>query len=401
MMKKIACALLLAAGIGGNLHAQNTYEAGAEAAMKISNTERTFDGPVGATGIRDFVRLPTGKLILEMNNMGDWDRIAHLDSILVELKRDVAFYKDSLAHFSGNVRIDYALAQKAEYKQIRFLKHDPNGAIFVNKYGIVAPLKMEQDTVRVIIKMNGEEIPRKIKPKGSPVINTTLKTQYQITCTFCLNNYTDIDKFFASREELTHILDTLRTTRYKRSAKDAQRNPSSTVYKPMSQYDRLDRYNFLVKSDVSKRWRNVKNNDMLVLDGHIGAGLVMNTLAPMAELGMSLKRDRGDKDYVEGGFSLSSYYFFEKNPAGASFIKDNWFLNGEVGLSFEDSKKGKYSRLTGGAGFLIRQQGDYFKGPTFKVFTNIQLKNTITISPELIITNNLRQVFPGITVKVF
>jgi hypothetical protein len=68
----------------------------------------------------------------------------------------------------------------------------------------------------------------------------------------------------------------------------------------------------------------------------------------------------------------------------------------------ENADIGDGENMNFGVGYLFARSGGYFKGVTTKVFFNITLmKKGLTLSPELIITNDFREVFPGLTLKVF
>jgi hypothetical protein len=53
-----------------------------------------------------------------------------------------------------------------------------------------------------------------------------------------------------------------------------------------------------------------------------------------------------------------------------------------------------------GLGYLFAQNGNFYKGTTLKFFTTIKTK-VVSLCPELIITNDFKQLYPGFTVKVF
>jgi hypothetical protein len=69
---------------------------------------------------------------------------------------------------------------------------------------------------------------------------------------------------------------------------------------------------------------------------------------------------------------------------------------------FVNADIGEMEGMNFGVGYLFARSGDYFKGVTTKGFFNITLmKKGLTLSPELIFTNDFREVFPGLTLKVF
>jgi hypothetical protein len=77
-------------------------------------------------------------------------------------------------------------------------------------------------------------------------------------------------------------------------------------------------------------------------------------------------------------------------------------VNAEIGSEYDNKTFGVQSRRASiGCGYLFGPKGGYFQNTTFKVFTSIEVFQKVTLSPEVIITNNFKQVFPGFTVKVF
>ena len=83
-------------------------------------------------------------------------------------------------------------------------------------------------------------------------------------------------------------------------------------------------------------------------------------------------------------------------------MRDNWFINFESGSIVESTQPGWLGKETViEVGYLALQKGDYFKNSTLKLYTNLVLTKAITITPEIIFTDNFRQLFPGLTVKFF
>lgn len=102
-----------------------------------------------------------------------------------------------------------------------------------------------------------------------------------------------------------------------------------------------------------------------------------------------------DNEYKERTITLttSSYSLFEKTATGAYEILPNNFVN----LSY-----GENNDVSAGVSYLYWRDGNYFKGLTTKLFFNVTLlKKGLTLSPEVIFTDDFKQIFPGLTLKVF
>ena len=382
MSKQILMAVLIVISMQGKAIAQHEETDEYKKMQNWSKAEKTFTATV-LPNFRDFVYLQNGKMILDMINVQDYQYLNNLDSILIQFRKDIAFYKDSLENGTGNVRIDYVLNAAKEYKQIRFKKYPPEGDIYVNRHGETERLKLEQDTIRILIQ-------NIVGPPKSATFNWS-SFIHPIQATIVLNNYTDIDKVIADKAMLHHIIDTLTSVRTARESKNPYKFPSTCIYRPyyvtsdsvLKKYGNkihFVKYNKIIKREFGQFATYDLPSHHLAAYGNIGAGLVRNTLTPNADLGIS---------YI-------NYYRREYS------VSDNWFINIESGSSYDDQMLGvKIRGFSVGAGYLAVEKGNYFKGTTVKVFASVRLMSGIRICPELIATNNFKQVFPGITVKIF
>ena len=96
----------------------------------LSKSEKMFN-IAEVPNISDYVYLKNGKMIFEMREVADYKYFKNLDSVLLQLRQDIAFYKDSLENGIGNVRIDYALQEGDKTRKVRFIKYNVIGDIFV------------------------------------------------------------------------------------------------------------------------------------------------------------------------------------------------------------------------------------------------------------------------------
>ncbi len=388
----LSTVLILLIGLQGSLFAQK------------SPTERTFSIYREYVNIRDFVHTPNYDMVLEMDNVNDFTRLKRLDSILEQLQSEIAFYKDSLRDYSGNVSIDYVIDVDHDYRAIRFRKHIPNGETFVHKDGEPSRLKIEQDTVNLIMRVKGAEILSHLK--GKPKKNIAFSPQYYVQITLKLNNYSDIGKVIADRKRLRHIVDTIEAATLKN--KDVVAHPhinqSTVVYSMYTDgRESVESYKGILQSPYPTPWGLGNRRDKLVFDINAGIGLIRNTLTPMAEAGISLYNRRGynQTDYnTYITLSVSPYFFFHQAADGRFYTYDNWFVNLSAGGAGEFLGV-KAKLLMGGVGYLFAAKGNYFKNTTMKAFMTIKVKDGFTVSPEIIFTNDFKQIFPGITLKVF
>jgi hypothetical protein len=411
-MRRSILLTMLILSMNGKLFAQQESTEFYKSVSKWSKEDKTFNTTV-LPNFKDFVYLKNAKMIVDIINISDYKYLYNIDSVLVQFRKDIAFYKDSLENGTGNVRIDYVLNSSKEFKQIRFIKYRENNDIYVNRHGETERLKLEQDTVRVIM----QNITGTAKPTY---------WMYPIEITFVLNNYTDIDKVIAQKTLIQHAFDTLVSVRTQREIKNPYRFPSSCIYKPYYSPSSFDTTYMLRNPKVYEKYKSrmhfVKFNEVLKQEfgqfrsfglpahhvaayGNIGAGLVRNTLSPSADLGISYinyYRRGQSRSYEFNTLFASSYFFFDRQADGQFLVSDNWFINIESGSSYDEEMLGvKIRGFSVGAGYLAWEKGNYFKGTTMKVFASVRLLSGLSICPELIATNNFKQIFPGLTFKIF
>ncbi len=363
-------------------------------AAKWTKTETNFNALF--VSHRHVVFLERGnKMIVEMFGLDGYDVLEDVGEILSDFQKQTVRFQDSLqVSPSSSLRIDCAYSSP-DYKMFRVIKHPATGEMLVNKKGALAPLKIEQDTVRILIQ---KKVTKTLK-SGKP-----WNTYNPVQLTLVLNNYTDVEHLIAQRQTIQGYVDTMRAAIRPKANKSPYTYRSTILYRPydtvaerrFKKYDRLIDPDAYVEPD--------KNHDRLVLNANIGVGLVRNALAPVADLGVEFRNPwvQGEKNYRLFGIYTSSYVVFDRMAAQSFTSYANLFLNGELGSSYEgDLLTVKFQRVTLGGGYLLNPDGKYFKNTTAKLFMNFTLKSGITISPEIIATDNFRQVFPGVTIKIF
>jgi len=387
----------------------------------LTGTEKMFNID-GIVNIEDFVYFKNGKMILEMRDVHDYENLKNLDSVLMQFRKDIAFYKDSLENGIGNVRIDYRIDLTkntgSDNRMIRFIKYNTAGDMYVKRNGDIERLKIEQDTIRLLFQVTGHQ----------DILNATThsfgRLIYPIQVTFVLDNFTDIDKIISEKDVILHALDTLPRTRDRNETNFPWRYNSSCIYKPYfsgsagSHYldsvtgknisDKIHfvKFPFILKDEYGQftMYSFQMSQHTFGFYGNIGAGLVRNTLAPNADIGLSHYHYRSGNEPNKFNFTslyMSPFFFFSPNNNGF-YTNDNWFINIESGNTTDNQILGvKLRGFSVGAGYLAFQKGDYFTGATVKVFASLPLLNGITISPELIATDNFKQIFPGLNLKVF
>ncbi len=354
-----------------------------------SKTETEFNMPQQYINVRDYVLLPNNaKIIVELNNPAQYSELKNIDDVLKNFMKEISFYRDSLENGSGSVRIDYTLDEAFPFSKIRFKKHATDGDIFMNRNNNVSRLKVDQDTVHIYVR-HSPLLPPRDRSMSAREREYTHSQFYQLT--FCVNNYTDIEKIIADKEQMQHAFDTIFATKKNNSLQDPYKYPSTTEYKGYSAKPHFIQFRGMITQETSTKLELLYLSDMLTLDANIGIGLLRNTLAPYTEFGISIikqSRTMQNVAYTKTVFRafVSSYFLFES-------AVDNLFVNADIGKS---------KKVSFGVGYLVSGNSSQFNGQTGKVFMNIGiLKKGLTLTPEVIFTNNFSQVFPAITLKVF
>jgi hypothetical protein len=394
MMKYALIGLMLLVGMQQALLAQD------DGVHRKSKAEMLFNmNPPFVNNIHTAHLLKGEAMIIELADLNDYDLLNNLDSIMEEMMKDIEFYKDSMP-VTGNIRIDYVITEDSREKIMRFVKYPSSGDLYVKQNIDIARLKLDQDTVHIILQK---------KPNDRS--NHAHFYDFPAQVTFCLNNYADIDTLLNNKGFLRSIVDTLKNAIPAKKINPEHDFPyggptQSTVdYYPYSAFNKMRRSSVILphgKLEAPMAY----NRNKFAAYGNFSAGLIRNTFAPGIEAGIShIKFDRSpypDHFYFTSLY-LSSVYFFSSGGDGGQVVNDNYFVNIESGSAgMDDDMLGvKVRSVSLGGGYLIISKGDYFKANTFRLFMGLRLGSGLSVYPELIGTNNLKQIFPGMTLKIF
>jgi hypothetical protein len=132
----------------------------------------------------------------------------------------------------------------------------------------------------------------------------------------------------------------------------------------------------------------LSNSITLQATAEIGAGLIRTSLSPNITYDLSISNYKGH----QFGLSGSSYYFFQKNENDHFDISMNHFL----GVSYIRLHE-KKSNIGFSIRYLLNDSRNDFQGDAFMLSTN-HSTNAWRISPALIFSNNLKTIFPSITI---
>jgi len=402
-MKKALLIIMLLQGMAGGMFAQTTP-------YGMSKTEAAFN--IGKNRIRNrhIVSLEKeNKMLIELYSIKNYSLLGDLDTILRHFVKDIAFYKDSLEALSTeNIRIDYTLSLSSANSKVRFKIYPADGSAFINKKNETSKLKLEQDTIHILVSKestNGK--PYNHGPHGS-LLNFNSDSTAQVI--FLLNNYTDIFNLAATKE-VKNIMDSLiEKSGYRTPLKKGQNDQSTIYYNPYSpEPNFVKRYMLL---DYPNHPEDIllnatKGYDYLTANLDLGAGLIKNKIAPVFSAGPEFKIAwkgwntawNPGKEYTVYGLNATAYYLFDKQSDGKYKTNINWFVNAEYGSIYSRKSNKSLSRSTFGLGYLINPDNTHFQKNTFRFFYNVGFSNGLRVLPEVIFTNNFKNIFPGITIS--
>ncbi len=133
--------------------------------------------------------------------------------------------------------------------------------------------------------------------------------------------------------------------------------------------------------------------DGLEISAGIGFGFYRDRFAPDLNFRLAVNwPDRLGNEDLKFGFIYSQQYFYQEQPEGGFNLDVNDFLS-----AFVSSKIGSDREIGFALGMLVRRNGDFYEGNTFKVTGfNRSSKSRVNFSPELIFTDDFKKMIPAL-----
>lgn len=133
--------------------------------------------------------------------------------------------------------------------------------------------------------------------------------------------------------------------------------------------------------------------DMISLSGGVGVNLIKNE--PVIDISAQIGFIFSKKGILKNEFYVS--YNLLSDFADSSKIHLNSFIN--VGYRYNLSKVANKSNWLGVEfGYLLSQNGELFKENTFKLGVNWSVGKYISVSPQLYLSGDLKEVYPAIRI---
>ena len=356
--------MMLLISINGCLFAQN------------NNADKVFEMPPNSISRIYFIDLDKGdKIKFELGDLNDLNVITNLDSILRVFVQDIEPLKDSLADELTSKRIDYIIDPSGKNK-LRIQQFAPNGSSYLVNQGTVAAMKLEQDTVNILLPAPGNPTRIfKIKTKGFHY--------YRIS--FFVNNLGNLAGYMNGR--LQNSVASLQKNAYDRwiKSKDgtlyAKKDHSLSSGMPNGQVGAGDYITFRLTADI----QSYKNYFVPSLSG---TTMIVTT------------RNEIKREY---SVSEEAHFTFAKDDKGTLHTSRSGFIT----FGYNQVNMGKRTSYFGYSpsfsfGWLAKQRGNIYEKNTFKIgFGNIKLFNgQIKIEPLIYLNGFFKEVTPGIRLSL-
>lgn len=348
-----------------------------------SRTETMFNSAkVGTLKKRFDFLLPAGnKMILEFTTDNQVDSLPNIDDLLQEVWKDLAALGDSLQTPLSNKRVDVVFSPVD--KKVRVRDYPQQGDVFRIKDGDVTQLKVEQDTLRIILFTRRASALSGF-PGGQP---------YYIT--FLVNHLNDIPAL----QKQTNIATTVALFK-KDFAARRFKGSSASFTQYYAAYDATKGVRLIpTKGALNSYGRKIT----FIPYVQTGIQYLRGAWVPSAGAGIELTIKPGEN--LENKFQLlwEPYFFFDKDSLKKPSLQRNDFITFKY-LSYSKYNSGARViefRQTFSLGYLIRRSGNYFEPTTFKFsLPGLQTKN-ILLEPEFVFNDFFKNFSPSLKLTLF
>src|SRR5689334_19150069 len=308
-MKKTVIVLALITSILSDLQAQQK-----------SKEDKAFEVPENIIINRRFyLDLEKGnKLVIELTDISDLQRIANIDSLLKVFANDLTPLKDSLSDPITSKRIDYVTDAQGR-KKVRILQYAPKGNNYLINNGELSSLKINQDTINII-----GIIPN--PPKAQQKIRLSNPRYYHLL--YYLNNFDELAGYMNGT--LTEKIETIQ---------DKVNGRWPILKGGGSHYLKPDK---TIVADKPKGFTGAGTGDFLTAQVLINIQNYKAYFVPSFSLGLRLTITNRERTYKwEPGLLWEPHFLFGKDANGKLRTYRNDFLTltyGAGGTTDHDSR---------------------------------------------------------------
>lgn len=323
------------------------------------------------------------RLGVELGSIADLDRLGNIDSLLMVFFSDMRPFKDSLTDPLTSKRVDY-LIDSSGWKKIRIRQFRSSGSSFLLGQGEPAVLRLEQDTINIIIATT---LPMNKDRSGMALV------RYD-RLRFFVNQFNELEGYVTGG--LNNKIRLVRQkTNYNRDWQALSNGGAFLKDDPSISAGRHKGYitpaNDYMSPVVFANIQNYKNafapSFGLGLNVHLNHGFSLNNNHALATHDIALTWEplflfstdvKGQLQTFRNDFLVLSYSL---NPA-----------------SEKDANAGTMIRPAVSLGYLLRREGDYFEKNSFRLSTgSVNLFQGKTfLEPCIFFHDFFRGVTPGI-----
>ena len=137
------------------------------------------------------------------------------------------------------------------------------------------------------------------------------------------------------------------------------------------------------------------NKSQLSIKAGVGVGVVKNQFS--SDFTFRIGKFQTRKGILKHHFYISDNMLYMFNQT------DNFRINNFLNLGYRfnlSNRLDNYNWIGFEAGYLTNSNGDFFKTPTFRFGTMIDLKNNITLFPYIYFDDGFKKAYPGIRIGI-
>ncbi|MEQ6167837.1 hypothetical protein AAOE16_11650 [Ekhidna sp. MALMAid0563] len=132
--------------------------------------------------------------------------------------------------------------------------------------------------------------------------------------------------------------------------------------------------------------------DFIEFSAGVGLGYYADRFVPDISYDVSFRfQDRFGKPSTKFGLLYTQHYFVSRGEENDLNIDLNGFLSGYFAINTSTEKE-----YGVGFGYLINQNGDFYKGHTYKMTIYNRRSSKTNLTPELIFTDGFKKAFPAL-----
>jgi len=369
-MKKTFIVLMLSMSILAELCAQSK-----------SKEDKAFEVPENIIINRRFyLDLDKGnKLIIELTDITDLQRIANIDSLLKVFANDLTPLRDSLSDPLASKRIDYVTDAQGR-KKIRILKYPSKGDNYLLNNGELSSLKINQDTINIIGVITNP-------PKAQQKISLTNPRYYHLL--FYLNNFGELAGYMNGT--LTQKISTIQ---------NGVNGRWPILKGGGSHYLKPDKS---IVADKPKGFTASGTGDFLAGQAWINVQNYKSYFVPSFSLGLQLTMTNRERTFKwQPGLYWEPHFLFSKDAQGKLRTYRNDFLTltyGQGGTTDHDPRKDFSFSAVFSLGYLVHRSGDFIEEGTFRFGAGKVKFSKTTIEPSIYFDHFFKGVTPGIRIS--